>query len=61
MQYTLKAYAPEAPEPVLQTVALAHHAEALDLGRGLLRDTRAGAQVEVWLDERRIATVVRVV
>ena len=60
MQYVLKAFAPETPEPTVQTVALAHDAEALDLGRGLLR-RNAVRQVEVWRDERRIATVERVV
>ncbi|MDB5447226.1 MAG: hypothetical protein JWQ97_2543 [Phenylobacterium sp.] len=61
MQYVLKAFASDAPEPTLQTVALAHDAEALDLGRGLLRRRAGVRQVEVWRDERRIATVERVV
>jgi hypothetical protein len=61
MQYVLKAFDPEAAEPTLQTVAVAYDAEALDLGRRLLRRRAAVRQIEVWRDERRIATVERVV
>jgi hypothetical protein len=61
MQYTLKAFEIEAPEPVLKTRAFTHDAQALDHGRGLLRRLAGVRQVEVWRDERRIATVERVV
>ena len=61
MQYVLKAFDTEAPQPTLKTVACAGDAQALDHGRGLLRRRTGVRQIEVWRDERRIATVERVV
>jgi hypothetical protein len=61
MQYVLKAFDAEAPEPTLKTQAFAGDAQALDHGRGLLRRRRGVRQIEVWRDERRIGTVERVV
>lgn len=61
LHYTIKAFGREAPEPLLETVAVAHDHAALEAGRGLLHERAALQQVEVWRDERRIGTVERVV
>jgi hypothetical protein len=59
--YTLMAFAPEAAQPFTQTIAAARDADALEAVRGLLRGSQPVRQVELWRDDRRIATVERVV
>lgn len=59
--YTIKAFGPDALEPVEQVVALAHDRAAVDLGRALLRRRKTVSQVEVWRDAQRIGAVERVV
>lgn len=61
MHYTLKGFAPEAPEPVTKTARFDHDAAALDAGRGLLNGKTVVQHVEIWRGEQRIATVERVV
>ncbi|MDB5465437.1 MAG: hypothetical protein JWQ46_199 [Phenylobacterium sp.] len=59
--YTLMAYAPEAAQPFQQTIAAARDSDALEAVRRFLRGPQGVRQVELWRDDRRIATVERVV
>ncbi|MET0273323.1 MAG: hypothetical protein ABW360_10055 [Phenylobacterium sp.] len=58
LRYTLKGFAPETADPVMETVVVSRDSDALDAGRGLLLE-KLIQSVEVWRDERRIATVER--
>jgi hypothetical protein len=58
LHYTLKGFAPEAADPVTETVVVSRESEALDAGRGFLLE-KLIQSVEVWRGERRIATVER--
>lgn len=60
MHYTLKGFAPEAAEPVTETVVVSRESEALDAGRGFLFE-KLIQSVEVWRGDRRVATVERFV
>lgn len=60
MHYTLKGFAPEAADPVMETVVVSRDSEALDAGRGFLFE-KLIQSVEVWRGEHRIATVERFV
>jgi hypothetical protein len=58
LHYTLKGFAPEAADPMTETVVVSRESEALDAGRGFLLE-KLIQSVEVWRGERRIATVER--
>jgi hypothetical protein len=58
LHYTLKGFAPEAADPLMETVTVSRDSEALDAGRGFLLE-KLIQSVEVWRGEHRIATVER--
>jgi hypothetical protein len=61
MHYTLRAFSPEALEPVTEIISASHDAAALDAGRDLLPRSDVVQHVEIWRGDCRIATVDRVV
>jgi len=61
MRYIVRAYASDQVDPAEETILAEKEALALDQMRGLLQDRKSVRQAELWKDDRRIATIERVI